>query len=232
VSGERTTVETPDGTMPAHVWHPAGGTGPAILLLQEIFGISRYIRSRAQDLADLGYVVLAPEVYWRLGVSRVDEGPDAIDEAFALVQQVDWDTAVADGVRALEALRERPERTGGLGIVGFCYGGGLGFNVAARSSCDALVSYYGSSLPALLELAPQVTAPSLHHFGLADSYIDADAVERVRTVLTQREDVVFETYPGADHAFDNPDFAMFHAEASALAWDRTAAFLATVLPPG
>ena len=63
--------------MPSHLWLPASGRGPGILLLQEIFGVSRYIEQRAQDLADLGYVVLAPEIFWRLGVSRVDEGPDA-----------------------------------------------------------------------------------------------------------------------------------------------------------
>ena len=71
------TVPTPDGDMPAHLWLPASGSGPGILLLQEIFGVSRYIEQRAQDLADLGYVVLAPEIFWRLGVSRVDEGPEA-----------------------------------------------------------------------------------------------------------------------------------------------------------
>ena len=64
-------VPTPDGTMPAHLWRPALGTGPGILLLQEIFGVSDYIERRAQDLADLGYTVLAPEIYWRIGASRI-----------------------------------------------------------------------------------------------------------------------------------------------------------------
>lgn len=223
------TVETPDGVMPAHLWLPASGTGPGILLLQEIFGISRYIRRRAQDLADLGYVVLAPEVYWRLGVSRVDEGPDALGEAFGLVQRVDWDAAVRDGVEALAALGRREEVAGGVGILGFCFGGGLGFNVAAVGSPDVLVSYYGSALPDLLGLAPQVTAPSLHHFGLADSYIDDDARERIVAAVS-RPGVTVETYEGADHAFDNPDFEGHHPEASEAAWRRTVDFLAGQLP--
>ena len=72
----------------------SSGSGPGILLLQEIFGVSDYIISRAQDLAALGYVVLAPEIYWRIGASRVENGPDALEQAFALAQQVDWDAAV------------------------------------------------------------------------------------------------------------------------------------------
>jgi carboxymethylenebutenolidase len=222
-------VETPDGTMPAHLWLPEAGTGPGILLLQEIFGVSRYIHQRAEDLADLGYVVLAPEIYWRLGVSRVEEGPDALGEALGLMQRVDWDAAVRDGVEALGHLRERQETTDAVGVLGFCFGGGVAFNVAAVDSPDVLVSYYGSALPNLLGLAPQVTAPSLHHFGLADTYIDDDARERILAAVS-RPGVTVETYPGAGHAFDNPDFEFHDPEASAAAWRTTVDFLAGHLP--
>ncbi len=139
--------------MPAHVWRPASGSGPGILLLQEIFGVSDYIISRAQDLADLGYVVLAPEIYWRIGASRIENGPDALEQAFALAQQVDWDAAVSDSAAALEELGRLPGVEGGTGIVGFCFGGALAFNVAAVTDPDVLVSYYGSSLPSMLDLA-------------------------------------------------------------------------------
>src|SRR5918994_985056 len=185
----RENIDTTDGPMPAHLWLPAAGSGPGILLLQEIFGVTSYIERRAQDLADLGYVVLAPELFWRLGVSRVDEGPKALDTAFGLLQQLDWPAAVADGVRALQDLRGRDEVTGRVGIVGFCFGGGLGFSVAAKSAPDALVSYYGSALPELLGGvdtdpvvtpvgAEAVTAPSLHHFGLQDQFVTRPVVEQ------------------------------------------------------
>ncbi len=218
--------------MPAHVWRPASGSGPGILLLQEIFGVSDYIVSRAQDLAGLGYVVLAPEIYWRIGASRVENGPDALEQAFALAQQVDWDAAVSDSAAALEELGRLPGVDGGTGIVGFCFGGALAFNVAAVTDPAVLVSYYGSSLPSMLDLAADVTAPALYHFGLADSYIEPETVELVRKALTAGPDVTFETYEGADHAFDNPDFPMHHPQASALAWERTVAFLDGHLPPG
>src|SRR5687767_5448775 len=128
--------------MPSHLWLPEGGAGPGVLLLQEIFGVSGYMEKRAQDLAELGYVVLCPEIRWRQGVSRVEEGPEAMERAFALLEQCDWPAAVADGVASLAVLEEREEVTTACGIVGFCFGGGLGFAVAAEHSPAALVSYY------------------------------------------------------------------------------------------
>ncbi|HEV2797824.1 MAG TPA: dienelactone hydrolase family protein [Nocardioides sp.] len=234
------TIATTDGEMPAHLWVPDAGTGPGILLLQEIFGVSRYVEQRAQDLADLGYVVLAPEIFWRLGVSRVDEGPEALDTAFGLLQQVDWSAAVSDGVAAVDALRRRDEVSGRVGVVGFCFGGGLGFDVASRTEVDALVSYYGSALPELVGVveddprvapvgAEAVTAPSLHHFGLADRFLTRPVVEQVQGLLEPLPNVTWYSYETADHAFDNHDFFLHDPEASALAWQRTSAWLADTL---
>ena len=229
----RLDVSLPDGTMPAQLWLPPGGSGPGLLLLQEIFGVSRYIRSRAAALAEAGYVVLAPELYWRLDAQALDESsPSALEEAMALVSRLDWATTVQDAVAALERLRALDQVRAGVGVIGFCFGGGLAFNVAAVDSPDVLVSYYGSALPDLLDLAPRVTAPSLHHFGTEDAYVDADAVQRIRAAVTAGPGgpVRFETYEGANHAFDNPDFVLHHPEASAAAWERTLAFLGEHLP--
>ncbi len=228
----RVQVHTPDGPMPAFVWLPTSGSGPGLLLLQEIFGVSNYVQRRAADLAAVGYVVLAPELYWRLDDARIDEGAlDAVDQAVALAMALDWPTTVADAAAALSHLRGLEEVHGGAGVVGFCFGGGLAFNVAAEDSPDALVSYYGSSIPDLLDLAPLVTAPSLHHFGLSDAYIDQATVERIRVAVTaDGRPAQFEVYEGANHAFDNDDFGFHHPEASALAWQRTLDFLGRTLP--
>lgn len=223
---ERSVVQIPvdGGEMPAHLWRPDGGSGPGVLLVQEIFGVSDYIERRAADLAAQGYVVLAPEVFWRVGVTRIENGPDMLDEAMAVMGRLDWPAAVADTVAALDALRRRPEVTGPVGMLGFCFGGGLAFNVAAERLPDALVSFYGSALPTLLELAPRVTCPQQHHFGLSDSYIPAEEVARIEAAVAGPQSE-FHTYAGADHAFDNDDFTMHHLEASALAWGRTLDFL-------
>ncbi|TCO18180.1 carboxymethylenebutenolidase [Kribbella steppae] len=207
--------------MPVHEWNP-GGDGPGVLLLQEIFGVSDYIKQRAADLAALGYYVIAPEIYWRLDDTELDESaPDLLEKAMAIVGRLDWDQAVVDSVAALEYLRSRDA---GTAVVGFCFGGGLGFNVAAMSPADVLVSYYGSALPQLLDLAPKVTARSLHHFGDADAYLPVDDIV---AVLDGAE---VHRYPGAGHAFDNPLPAFHHAEASELAWRRTVEFLSRQLP--
>jgi carboxymethylenebutenolidase len=228
-------TDAPGLEIPADLLLPASGTGPGIVLLQEIFGVTDYIRSRARDLADLGHVVLVPHLYARLGDPVVEEGGDGLPRAMELLQRLDWEQAVADGVAALDALRSHDAVAGGVGVLGFCLGGGLAFAVAARAEekPDVLVSYYGSALPDLLALAPQVTMPSLHHFGEADSYIPLDTVREIERAVTAANDgVTFETYAGAGHAFDNPSPTFHHAEASRAAWATTTAWLAEHLPAG
>jgi carboxymethylenebutenolidase len=206
--------------IPTHEWGSAGGDAPGILLLQEIFGVSDYIKQRAADLHALGYYVLAPEIYWRLDGTELDESaPDLLERAMGIVGRLDWDQAVTDAVAVLDRLRARGT---GVGVLGFCFGGGLGYNVAAVSAPDVLVSYYGSALPRLLDLEPQ--GASLHHFGNDDAFLDVDAI------VPALDGAEVHRYDGAGHAFDNP-LPMFHdAAASALAWRRTEDFLARHLP--
>ena len=223
-------VDTDAGPMPAHRWVPEAAHGPGLLLLQEIFGVSKFIRARAADLAKLGYVVLAPELYWRLDQTEVDEdAPDALEQAVALRMQFDWDAGVRDAQAALEWLRADQAAGPGIGVFGFCFGGGLAFNLTAIDAPDVLVSYYGSDIPRLLELAPRIGAPSLHHFGLADDYIPVGTVAQIEAAV-RRPGVQFETYPGAGHAFDNPMPTFHHPQASAQAWATTVAFLERELP--
>lgn len=229
MSEQPITIPTTDGgEMPAHLWLPVSGAGPGIVLFQEIFGVTAYIERRASDLAEAGYVVVAPEFYWRIAETEPLEGADkALQEGMARVQRLDWPDAARDGAAAVRYLRGRPETEGHVGVVGFCFGGGLAFNVAAVEPVDCLVSYYGSALPGLLGLAPQVTIPSQHHFGLADSFIDNETVRRIEAAVNATE---FNLYEGADHAFDNNDGMWFNAEASQLAWKRTLGFLQQHLP--
>ena len=226
---ERVLVPVAGGELPAYLWVPQSGSGPGVVLVQEIFGLSPYIHRRAADLAALGYVVVAPQVFWRLGAESVPDGPGMLEEGIGLISRLDWSAAVADTSAAVGWLRGRLEVAGGVGLVGFCFGGGLAYQVAAETPVDALVSYYGSALPGLVDLLEPVSAPSLHHFGES---IDGPTVERIRAVVGQSPTCEFHTYPGADHAFDNPDFGMHDPQASALAWGRTVEFLGRVLPVG
>lgn len=236
-------IPTDDGPMPALLWggvsgsEEAGGDAtqlrPGLVVFQEIFGLSDYVRSRCADLAGLGYVVLAPQIYWRIGGEVVTEGgPDFLPRAMALMQRADWDSAVSDGVAAVHELR-RASGGARVGAVGFCYGGGLAYQVAATMTGaqrpDALVSYYGSALPQLVEAGLQVEVPSLHHFGTADDFIPMQQVEAIRAWVSgdgAREDVEVKLHEGAGHAFDNPHPMFHHGQASRDAWAQTVDFLA------
>lgn len=240
-------IATSKGSLPGVLWLPERATGrvPGIVVLQEIYGLSDYVRQRCAQLAALGYAVLAPQLFARLDppVAAVQEaGVDpqvALEEALGLAGRLDWDQAVKDGLSAMDDLgRLGPVEKKQVALLGFCLGGGLAFNVAAAATVAgrppaALVSYYGSALPGLLDLAPQVEAPSLHHFGTRDDYLPMDQVERIREAVTaggRRSQVRVELHEGAGHAFDNPNPLFFHEQASATAWTQTREFLAEVLP--
>ena len=141
---------------------------------------------------------------------------------------------------ALEALRAHeavdPDRTG---LLGFCYGGGLAVSATAAAAAEgrapaALISYYGSALPTLLDRAAGIEVPSLHHFGTADAFIPLEQVTEIRRAVTadgSREQVRFHLHDGAGHAFDNPHPGLHHAQAAEAAWEQTTAFLAETLHP-
>lgn len=254
-------IATSNGTLPAQLWLPQGASGqvPGLVVLQEIYGLSDYIQARCEDLADLGYAVLAPQVFARLD-PPVDKVPEdgvepevALGQALELAGKVDWDLAVRDGLAAMAALAGLgPVLEDRIGLLGFCFGGGLAFNIAAAASQTppttgaapagragrppaALVSYYGSALPQLLPLAADVDCPSLHIFGTADDYIPMEKVEQIREAVTaggEREQVRVELHEGAGHAFDNPNPLFFHEQASVAAWAQTREFLAEALPTG
>lgn len=246
--GAPTHFEIPsaDGALPGLLWLPREtshtGPVPGLVVLQEIFGLSAYIRSRCEDLARLGYAVLAPQLYARLDppVDALEDGTeDLLPRAMELMGRLDWDLAVRDGLAARDALASLPEvDDAAVGLVGFCLGGGLAFHVAAAASQAevppaALVSFYGSALPHLLHLAEDVECPSLHVFGTADDYIPMEQVERIREAVTAggtREQVRFELHEGAGHAFDNPNPAFHHEGASEEAWAQAEDFLAQALP--
>lgn len=221
-------VPTHEGDLPVLRFAPSDPNGAGIVVVQEIFGVSGYIQDRCQDLADVGYLVYAPVLYDRLPEEPVidPESPDYLTQGMSAMQALDWPTAATDVVATVDALRSE-EGVGKVGLLGFCFGGGLAFQVAAMTDPDVLVSYYGSALPGLTGLAAQVRAPQLHHWGSKDSFIDGDAQAKAREALAASPGPVeWRTYEGAGHAFDNP-IPMFHdAAASAAAWPTTLAFLA------
>lgn len=204
--------------------------GPGILLFQEIFGINDNMRGLAGRLARAGYVVLVPDMFWRIepGFERKDES--ALEECMAMVGRLDWQ-AVPDDISATHGqLLSLPECTGAVGAIGFCLGGTLAFLAAARSRVDgkgpdAAVSYYGSGNNDFLHLLEKVECPLLFHYGDHDPYIPPKSIEQVERAVSGRPGMRVERYD-AGHAFSNWDAPSMYDEAAAeAAWASTLAFL-------
>jgi carboxymethylenebutenolidase len=223
------SVTTHDGgSMPAIITLPRAPSGPGLVVLQEIFGVTEYLKRRAQDLADLGYVTLIPDLYWRLGSNIVtDETTEAgLQEAFGYYSQLDVAQAADDAVAALEHLRGMPETRGKAGVLGFCLGGRLAYEVGVRSNPDVVVSYYGSGIADRLDDAAKLTCPVIFQFGGADSFIPDDQTQRIQAAFAGHPSAEFHSHAGAGHAFDNFRAPIFyHQGASEASWPQTVDFL-------
>lgn len=211
---------------------PAPGSGPGLVLVQEIFGVSEYLAFSADRLARLGYTVIAPDLYWRVEPGA-DISDNDLDTAMDVAGRLDPAAAVDDLLATLGHLRALDGVTGGAGILGFCLGGALAYHVASLAGPDTCVSYYGSTIPDALDAMDGITCPILFHFGERDQYTPADAVDRVEAAARGRANVQFERYPTGGHAFDNVWSETFHQPRNAVtAWGITAQFLQRTLPVG
>lgn len=225
---------TDGGTFDAFCATPNAEPAPGVLLFQEIFGINDNIRSLAERLADAGYVVLAPDMFWRIEPRFERKDESGMADAFSIVQQFDFSQAVAD-IQATHAhLLGMPECTGKVGAVGFCLGGGLAFAAATLSRVagrgpDAAVCYYGSPINDLLDNVDRLDCPAMFHYGTDDPYIPAEKIAAVEQAVKDRPGVEFHRYH-AGHAFSNGDApSMFNEAAADAAWARTIDFFSRTL---
>jgi len=229
------SVPVSGGVFDLTVWLPAAGTGPGLLLIQEIYGVSDYIRAVAEDLAELAYVVGAPDLFWRL-TPGYQAAHDAAGLATSLEMgsRFDFEQGVTDAGAALDHLAALPEVRGGTGAIGFCLGGSIAYFLAARSAAPtAAVAFYGSAVPDSLAVLDQISVPLQFHFGGSDPYITRDQVARVEQAVAGQANVELHVEEAAGHAFHNRKAPMFHnPEPAARAWRRTEDFLRRHLPTG
>jgi len=219
----------------AHVFVPEED-GPGIVLLQEIFGVGEFLQTKARLLADLGYVVLVPDLFWRVerNVSLAHDEA-ALHTALGYMGRFSEVPKIAissDLVAALAHLRAIPEVTGKVAAMGYCLGGRLAYELAAASDPDACVSYYGSGIAAELDLVDRITCPVLFHFGGADAYIPSEEIDAIVAAVAGRPGTEVIVQERAGHAFENSFAAMFsNPEAARVSWPLTVDFLARFLRP-
>jgi carboxymethylenebutenolidase len=209
---------------------PDSGSGPGMLLFQEIFGINDNMRGLAERLATAGFVTLVPDMFWRLEPRFERKDESGFADAVAMVQRFDREHAGPDMTSTMAHLLAMPECTGKVGGIGFCLGGTLSYVFAATSRVDgrgpdAAVCYYGSGIHELLGLADAIECPIMFHYGNRDPFIPEDQIAAVEEVVSERPGVSFHRYE-AGHAFSNWDApSMYDKEAADLAWERSVEFL-------
>lgn len=223
---EQLTIRAADGSFDCYVSRPqAPGSHPAVVVLQEIFGVNASLRGIADEYARKGYIAVCPDLFWRSepGV-QLSESRDR-EQAFRLKQAYDVDRGVQDIAAVIAAARTLEGANGKVGVTGYCMGGLMTYLAAARTDGDAFVAYYGGQTERYLDEADRISAPMLYHLGEADEFIKPDAQQAIRAALT-RPNVEVHLYPGAMHAFARPGGNHYHADAAALANSRTEAFFA------
>lgn len=230
-SGYETITAHDGGAFEAYCATPEGGSGPGVLLFQEIFGINDNMRGLADRLAGEGYVVLVPDMFWRLEPRFERKDESGMADAFAMVQRFDFQQGIADITATHAHLLAMEGCSGKVGAAGFCLGGTLALAAAIHSrvdgrGVDAAVSYYGSGNNDLLPGIDQVQCPVLFHYGDHDPFIPEEKIAEVEAAAADRPLLTVLRYD-AGHAFSNWDApSMYQAEAAELAWSRTLDFLA------
>jgi carboxymethylenebutenolidase len=214
MAADNITISIKDGDFKAYVARPVARKAPAVIVIQEIFGVNEVVRLAADRLAVEGYLAIAPDLFWRLepGVDITDRTPAEWDRAFAFMNAFDTDMGVADIQATID---------GHVGAVGYCLGGRLAFLTATRTDVDAAVGYYGVTIDQYLGEADKLTRPLVLHIAEEDEFVPKDAQARIIAGLKNRPLVEVFTYPGRDHAFAREGGAHFDAQDAAKANART-----------
>ena len=231
MAGSFIDIPTEGGSFKAYLALPASGSGPGMVMLQEIFGISTYMKAMADLYAEEGYVAIVPDLFWRLepGVS-LDYSEAGFKKALELNSRFDSKTAVVDMRATVKALRAHKAVTGKVGALGFCLGGRLAVLAAAHCGIDAAVAYYGVGIEKELDSVKAVKCPMVLHFAEKDSYTPPAVIEQVRAGFKGRDDVEIYVYPGVDHGFNSPGRKdRYDRPAAMMAHTRSLALLRRVL---
>jgi carboxymethylenebutenolidase len=212
---------------------PACGSGPGLVVGQEIFGVNQNMRDVADMYAEEGYVALVPDLFWRMQAG-VELGYTEADFKVALdfFGRLDVDLAVGDIDATIGVLRSLPQVTGpAIGYVGFCLGGKLAYLTAARTDVACSVGYYGMGIEQFLGEAGNIGAKLVLHFAENDVYCDAAARAQIVPALAALPKVELHTYAGADHAFARVGGLHFDQASASMAHGRTIAALKATIGP-
>lgn len=226
--GAMIDIETLDGRsrFAAYCAEPADTPRAAVVVIQEIFGVNEGIRRKCDAWAGLGYLALAPDLFWRLepGIVLDPDVPDQFQQALGLFGRFDQEAGVGDIEATIRAARARG--AGRVGCVGYCLGGRLAYMTATRTDVDASVGYYGVGIDGLLGEKHAIARPLMLHIAKKDHFVGPEIQAAMHAGLDDHPKVVLHDYEGVDHGFATESGARRDDAAARLADSRTEAFFA------
>jgi carboxymethylenebutenolidase len=209
------------GKLKGYLVRPAKASGklPGVLVVHENRGLNPHIEDVARRIALEGFMAFAPDALTPLGGYPGDE-----DKARDLFNKLDLEKVREDFVAAAGYLKSRPDSTGKIGVVGFCFGGGIANVLATRiSDLAAAVPFYGAQ-PKTEDVA-KIKAPLLIHYAEHDERINAGIAPFEAALKANHVRYQLFTYPGTQHGFNNDTTPRYDKAAATLAWQRTIDFL-------
>ena len=222
------TVQGQDGKFAAYIARPETVPAPAVVVLQELFGVNADIRRHCDELAEQGYIALAPDLYWRQepGVDLNVTSQADWDHGLRLYSAYDRDAGVRDIKDTIDAARSLPECNGKVALLGYCLGALMVFMTAVRNDgIDAAVWYHGADTDKYLGEVDGLHAPILMHVAEEDEFISKAAQAEIKAALAKKPNATVYSYPGQSHAFSRHNGAHYNAAAAHLANGRTSEFL-------
>ncbi len=225
---ERVIIPTPDGQMPAFLYRADAERQPVILLLMEAFGLTSHIQDIAARIAREGYVVLAPDLYYR-ELPNNTFGYDEVEKAMAMMYRLDFGEPMENDLRAaLAYVKSRSDvYTDKIGVTGFCLGGGLSFLAACKLSGEiaAAAPFYGMVLDEWVEAMTNITVPMYLFFGGVDPFIGRDRIQQIESRFKELgKEYALKVYPDASHGFFCHERSSYNPLAAEDAWHELTRF--------
>lgn len=219
------------GAFKAYIAMPKVTPAPAVIMIQEIFGINLEMREKCDDLAARGYIAICPDLFWRIepGIELSDAVPEQLERAFELFGIFDQTKGMEDLDAALSYMRNHNDCNGKVGCMGYCLGGKLAYEMAADSDIDAAVSYYGVGLDDMLDKADNFSSPVLIHIAGADEFTSKDAQDKIIAAMRDNQYAQTHRYEGMEHAFARGGGMHYNKAAAELANSRSYDFLEKTL---
>jgi carboxymethylenebutenolidase len=226
------TIKATDGSgsFTAYVTAPAETPAGVVVLIQEIFGVNQAMRDIAAWVADLGFIAVAPDLFWRIepGIDITDKSDAEWKRAFELFQTFDQAKGIEDLQATVAAARTMEGGNGKVATMGYCLGGRLAFQMAEQSDADANISYYGVGLDGLLGDLGKVSKPLVVHIADKDEFFPAEGRAKVAAAVKGNPLIACYNYP-ADHAFARVKGIHWQGLSATIANGRSAEALAKAL---